>query len=223
MDEKDKTTDVTPETAAPAPETVTEAPAVKEPAKETAKKPAKKTAEAPKAAPPEAGKAPAEPVNTGSVFQIPKEQLDLSSLQKMDIPDVRSRIQTEFESNRGYQLVADHIITVSQRHLANQQRDKVELRKKFAGLFSVLLILEYIFMVIFILLDAITAIPVDVPDSILQMYITSVFLQTLSTIGVMIAFAFVSKEETRIVGLLNQIIQNYQKFQIDAPPKESKG
>ena len=175
-----------------------------------------------KDAPPGAGEAQTGPVNTGSVFQIPREKLDLSALKVMDIPDVRSRIQTEFESNRGYQMVADHIITVSQRHLTNQQRDKVELRKKFAGLFSVLLILEYVFMVIFILLDAITAIPVDVPDSILQMYITSVFLQTLSTIGVMIAFAFVSKEETRIVGLLNQIIQNYQKFQLDTSPKAPK-
>lgn len=212
MAEKDKTTDQTPAAAAPAPGSVTGAPA--DPAKETAK--------TPKDAPPEAEKTQAEPVDTGSAFQIPKEQLDLSALKKMDIPDVHSRIQTEFESNMGYQIVADHIITVSQQHLANQQRDKVELRKKFAGLFSVLLILEYIFMVIFILLDAITAIPVDVPDSILQLYITSVFLQTLSTIGVMIAFAFVSKEETRIVGLLNQIIQNYQKFQIDTPPKEPK-
>lgn len=206
MAEKDKTTDKAPAADAPAPETVKEAPA--DQAKGTA---------ADKDAPPKAA-----PVNTGSVFQIPVEQLDLSALKKMDIPDVRSRIQTEFESNRGYQMVADHIITVSQRHLANQQRDKVELRKKFAGLFSVLLILEYVFMVIFILLDAVTAIPVDVPDSVLQLYITSVFVQTLSTIGVMIAFAFVSKEETRIVGLLNQIIQNYQKFQIDAPPKEPR-
>ena len=169
-----------------------------------------------------AGQAPARPANTGSVFQIPMEQLDMSSLKKLDIPNVRSRIQTEFESNRGYQMVADRIITVSQKHLASQQHDKVELRKKFANLFSVLLILEYCFLVLFILLDAIKSIPVDVPESILQLFTTSVFVQTLSTIGVMIAFAFVSKEETRIVGLLNQIIQNYQKFQIDTPPKEPK-
>ena len=86
-------------------------------------------------------------MNTGSAFQIPKEQLDMASLKKMDIPNVRSRIQTEFESNRGYQMVADKIITVSQKHLADQQRDKVALRKQFADLFSVLRILEYSFLV----------------------------------------------------------------------------
>lgn len=173
---------------------------------------------------PEAVRAPKKekPVNSGSVFQIPKEQLDMASLKKMDIPNVRSRIQTEFESNWGYQLVADKIITVSQKHLADQQRDKVALRRHFANLFSVLLILEYVFLVLFILLDAIQSIPFDVPESVLQLFIGSVFVQTLTSMGVMIAFAFVSKEETRIVGLLNQIIQNYQKFQIDAPPKEPK-
>ena len=49
------------------------------------------------------------------------------------------------------------------------------------------------------------------------------FLQTLATFGVMTAFAFVSKEETRVVDLLNQVIQNYQKFQIDTPPRKHKG
>lgn len=148
-------------------------------------------------------------------FKIPRDQIDPASLQRIEVPQVRDRIQTEFESDRGYNMIAARIIAASQRHLADQQRDKVALRKQFATLFSVLLILEYIFAVIFILLDAITAIPVDVPDATLQLYITSVFVQTLSAMGVMIAFAFVSKEETRIVGLLNQIIQNYQKVRLD--------
>ena len=166
---------------------------------------------------------PARPAGTGTIPQIPGKRVDTAALEKMDIPDVHSRIQTEFESNRGYQLMADRIITVSQNHLANQQHDKVVLRKKFANLFSVLLFMEYGFLVLFILLDAVSSIPVEIPESILQLFTASVFLQTLATIGVMIAFAFVSKEETRIVSLLNQIIQNYQKFQIDTQPKEHKG
>ena len=160
-------------------------------------------------------------MNTGAAIQIPKEQLDLASLKKVDIPNVRSRIQTEYESERGYNTIALRIIEASQKHLANQQLDKVALRKQFAMLFSALLILEYIFLVIFILLDAITVIPVDIPDGTLQMYITSVFVQTITNMGVMIAFAFVSKEETRIVGLLNQIIRNYQKVHLDdGDPKD---
>ena len=143
-------------------------------------------------------------------------------LKKAGIPNAQSRIQTELESNRDYRGVANRIITVSQNQLADQQRSKVELRRRFAWVFSALLILEYVYLAAVILLDAITPIPLDVPDRVLQALITSVFLQTLSAMGVMIAYAFMSKEETRIVSLLHQIIEDYQKFQIDTPPRESE-
>ena len=134
--------------------------------------------------------------------------------------NIQSRIQTELESNRDYRGIANRIITVSEKQLADQQRSKVELRRKFAWVFSALLILEYVYLAVIILLDAITFIPINVPDRVVQTLITSVFLQTLSAMGVMIAFAFMSREETQIVGLLHQIIEDYQKFQIDTPQKE---
>ncbi len=137
-------------------------------------------------------------------------------------PHVHNRVQTEFESDRSYNMIAAQVIAASQAHLAEQQRDKVALRKRFAILFSALLMLEYIFLVLFILIDAVTLIPADIPDAILQLYITSVFVQTLASMGVMIAFAFVSQEETRIVGLLNQIIKNYQKVTLDQAGEEQK-
>lgn len=130
---------------------------------------------------------------------------------------VQSRIQTELESNRDYRGVANRIITVSQNQLEDQQRNKVELRRKFALVFSALLILEYVYLAVIILLDAMITIPMDVPDRVLQALITCVFLQTLSAMGVMIAFAFMSREETQIVSLLHQIIEDYQKFQLDTP------
>lgn len=154
-------------------------------------------------------------------FRIPKNQVD-DSLQKLEIPMIQDRLQTEFESDRGYHMIAERVISASQRHLSEQQRDKTALRKLFAKVFSALLIAEYLVLVLLIILDGATKIPVVISDNILQLYIASVFVQTLTTMGVMIAFAFVSKEETRIVGLLNQIIQNYQKVKLNddaATPK----
>lgn len=147
-------------------------------------------------------------------FRIPRNQVD-GSLQKLEIPMIQDRIQTEFESDRGYHMIADRIISASQKHLSEQQRDKTALRRLFAKVFSALLVVEYAVLVLLIILDGATKIPVEISDNILQLYIASVFVQTLTTMGVMIAFAFVSKEETRIVGLLNQIIQNYQKVKLD--------
>lgn len=89
--------------------------------------------------------------------------------------------------------MVDRIIAASQKHLANQH-DKVELRKQFAKLFSTLQVMEYAFLALFILLDAVQFIPVDVSEFVPQLFTASAFLQMLITIGVMIAFAFVSKE-----------------------------
>lgn len=147
-------------------------------------------------------------------FRISKNKVD-ESLQKVEIPMIQDRIQTEFESDRGYHMVADRIISASQRHLSEQQRDKTALRKLFATVFCALLAAEYLVLVVLIILDGATKIPIQISENILQLYVASVFVQTLTTMGVMIAFAFVSKEETRIVGLLNQIIQNYQKVKLD--------
>lgn len=156
--------------------------------------------------------------NYNKDFRIPKNQVD-DSLHELEIPMIQDRIQTEFESDRGYHMIADRIISASQKHLAEQQRDKTALRKLFATVFCALLVVEYLVLVLLILLDGAAGIPVEISDSILQLYVASVFVQTITTMGVMIAFAFVSKEETRIVGLLNQIIQNYQKVKLSDDAK----
>lgn len=154
-------------------------------------------------------------------FQIPRGQVE-DSLREMVIPAVQDRIQTERESDQGYHQVAEQIIRVSQKHLSEQQRNKMSLRRLFARVFCALLVAEYAVMVLLILLDGAATIPVEISDSILQLYTASVFAQTLGTMGVMITFAFVSKEETRIIGLLNQIIQNYQKVKLDGDEEPKK-
>lgn len=112
-------------------------------------------------------------------------------------------------------MIADRIVNVFQRHLSEQHRGKTALRRLFAKVFCALLVVEYAVLVLLIILDGATKIPVEISDNILQHYIASVFVQTLTTMGVMIVFAFASKEETRIVGLFNQIIKNYQKVKLD--------
>ncbi len=165
------------------------------------------------AAAPQKPKAPSSRT-IGPGFKIPVDQIDPATLQKFEVPEVHDRRQTEYESEVGYNKIAQYVIDVSREQLVSQQRDKVALRKHFAKLFSGLLILETVCLVIFILLDAITVIPVDLSDATLKSLISTVSTQVLATMGVMIAFAFVSKEETRIVGLLNQIVQNYQKVRL---------
>ena len=85
-------------------------------------------------------------------FRIPRNQVD-GSLQKLEIPMIQDRIQTEFESDRGYHMIADRIISASQKHLSEQQRDKTALRRLFAKVFSALLVVEYAVLVLLIILE----------------------------------------------------------------------
>ncbi len=126
----------------------------------------------------------------------------------------RDRAQTEYESDQGYQKVTDKIIDKSADHLEKQQRSKCGLRKTFTIFFSILLSIQYVCLVAFISLNALECCPFSLSEELLKLYIVSVFLETLSAMGVMIAFAFASKDETKIVELLNNIIENYQKVKI---------
>ena len=49
-------------------------------------------------------------------------------------------------------------------------------------------------------------------DSILMAYMTSIFVETLSAIFVMIKYAFNSDQEVKLIGILNNAISNYKKF-----------
>ena len=46
----------------------------------------------------------------------------------------------------------------------------------------------------------------------LKLFSSLVFVETLSTMGAMVAFAFASKDETKIIKVLNNVIKHYQKF-----------
>ena len=52
----------------------------------------------------------------------------------------------------------------------------------------------------------------NISDDMLKIYIISVFLETLSVIAAMIAFAFSSKDETNIINALSEIVKVYQKM-----------
>lgn len=124
----------------------------------------------------------------------------------------RDRTETEYESDKGYRDIANEIINISRDHLKFQRDGKKSLRKLFSAVFSILLLLQFISIVLFISLNAITCCQFQISEELLRLYIVSVFVETLSAMAVMLAFAFASKEELNIVSILNNIISSYQKF-----------
>ena len=127
----------------------------------------------------------------------------------------RDRTEIEYESDKGYREISEKIIQISSDYLANEHDNKKELRRNFGILFSILISLQYAFIVVAIVLNACLGVSFYINQEILKLYIISVFVETLSAIGIMIVFAFASKDETTIISVLNNVIEHYQKFNID--------
>ena len=52
----------------------------------------------------------------------------------------------------------------------------------------------------------------QISDFILNIYIVSVFVETLAGLIIMIKFAFDSKQEVELIKILNAIITNFKKY-----------
>ena len=118
----------------------------------------------------------------------------------------------EYESNKGYQQIARKVVEISKEYLTTQTAKKTGLRKLFSIFFICILSIQLLFLFVLIILNSCHTIPFQVSEYILTTYIASVFVETLSAIGVMLSFCFTSKEESKIVGILTTVIQNYQKY-----------
>ncbi len=153
-----------------------------------------------------------------------KEQKDHSpvDLYSLDSRAAKDRTNTEYESDKGYRIITEQIINISGRYLKSQQDSKNQLRNKFVGFFSKLLKAQYIVLVIIVFLNSLEHFSFSVSENILRVYIISVFAETLSAMAVMIAFAFASKEETKIVEVLNNIVENFQKVNLNGENKMIK-
>ena len=93
------------------------------------------------------------------------------------------------------------------------------LRNNFALYFEKILWWQMFWLCIFILFDSFVGIPFEISDEVLNTFMVSVFVETLGAIVVMIAFAFSSNEESKIVEVLTGIVQSFQKYKKDKREK----
>lgn len=132
--------------------------------------------------------------------------------EKLDENILKDTRQIEYESDKGYQKIAKEIVNISKEYLNNQNVKKSSLRKIFTIFFTIFLSVQFACLIMFILFNSFKCIEFKMSEYLLTTYIVSVFVETLGTISVMLAFSFTSKEESSIVAVLTTVIQNYQKY-----------
>lgn len=124
----------------------------------------------------------------------------------------RSIVQAEIQSSESYHAVVSEIVSTAKEQLKGSNREKTGIRTKFLWFFVIMLSLQFASVVAFIFLTATKKLGFTISDSLMQIYVGSVFVETLGEVGIMIKFAFDSKDEVKIIELLTAVVNNYQKF-----------
>ena len=147
------------------------------------------------------------------MLQIANEKkhvaVDTASLQDNDdAASIDNELKDKSEKN--YIEIAQNIVEVSSEQLWLQNSSKRRLKNIFTTFFIFFISVQYLVLVALLFVKAF--VDINLTDAMLIAYITSVFVETLAAIAVMIKYAFDSEQEVQILAILNSVISNYQKF-----------
>lgn len=122
----------------------------------------------------------------------------------------RSARQNAIDSDKDYRRITEKIIDKTCIQLSAHTEAKKPLRKKLSN-FIIFLLSSQFFVLVGILLFN-RKWNLQISDFILNIYIVSVFVETLAGLIIMIKFAFDSQQEVELIKILNAIITNFKKY-----------
>lgn len=115
------------------------------------------------------------------------------------------------ESEIDYKTTVRQIIRLSKDNLESLRKDKISLREDFVNFFKQILGIQLTVLIAFLFFNS-ASVDFDISDKVLITFMSSIFVETLGCIILMIKYAFKSDEEVQIIKTLNAIVQKYQKF-----------
>ena len=142
-----------------------------------------------------------------SPFEVSELELELQDNDDADTIDRELRKSSEDT----YQTIASDIVDLSSDQLEEQNESKNKLKKIFTVFFICFLSAQYLVLISFLYIKSFYA-KCGLTDTVIISYMTSVFVETLGAIAVMIKYAFDSNQEVNILEILNGVITNFQKF-----------
>lgn len=122
----------------------------------------------------------------------------------------RSARQNAIDSDKDYRRITEKIIDKTCIQLSAHTEAKKPLRKKLSN-FIIFLLSSQFFVLVGILFFN-RKWNLQISDFILNIYIVSVFVETLAGLIIMIKFAFDSQQEVELIKILNAIITNFKKY-----------
>lgn len=126
--------------------------------------------------------------------------------------EVDSAVQTQDEkSDDAYQKTTDKIVEISKEQLIKQYDSKKDLQKILSIFFVVFIAVQFLLLIVLLLIKGFYK-DFKLENVVILSYMTSVFVETLGAIIIMIQFAFDSKQETKILSILSSVISNFKVY-----------
>ena len=125
--------------------------------------------------------------------------------------DKASRSQNAIDSDRDYRRITEKIIDETCVQLTQHTGAKEPLRTKLSSFIITILSVQFAVLVAILFLNR--QWNLQISDFILNVYIVSVFVETLAGLIIMINFAFNSQQEVELIKILNAIIINFKKYE----------
>lgn len=126
-----------------------------------------------------------------------------------DFDRIDDRLREASEST--YLEIVQKIVDISSKQLEEQNQSKNELKATFSTFFICFIALQYLVLVFLLMARGICG-DAFLSEGIIVTYITSVFVESLGGIIIMVKYAFDSDQEVNILKILNGVIANFQKF-----------
>lgn len=139
------------------------------------------------------------------VEDLNPQKFDTSAMDRNIIEDA------EVESDIEYRKIAKSIVDISNDQLGKQNKSKIDLKESFETFFKWLLSLQLIAIFALLIIKGFFK-DFNITDSVLIAVISSVFVESLGIVAVMVKYAFDSEQEVKILEILKELIKNYQKY-----------
>lgn len=114
------------------------------------------------------------------------------------------------DSEKYYRELTNNIVDITEINLDKQIDEKKELQDRLVNFVVILLSFQFFVLVIMIFGNEVFSF--NIPTSVFKFYIVSVFAETFAGMVSMIKFAFNNTQEMKLIGVLNTIVTNFQKF-----------
>lgn len=128
------------------------------------------------------------------------------------VDKVDSNVQSQDQkSDDSYQKTAREIVKISKDQLNKQYRSKRSMQNILLNFFVSLLLSQFFFIIVTVMLKGLNENFV-LSDQIILVLITSVFVETLGVIAIMVRFAFNSNQEIEIISILHSYIKDFKIY-----------